>query len=166
MGLDISSKSKIEYSAGYSGLHLIRYLAYKYCGGEKEYADFMGMQDGIIQAGIVEYGINEGFSHIKLREPHFDEPYIYALDKFRNLFWHSDSSGEYTKDGKTPEFGDEENEDLLTGNSVQLLKELEILDKNRETIDDKNQKSWKLFDTLYSLVKDTVENYDGRIAFH
>lgn len=42
MGLDIRSKSALQYHAGYGGLHYIRFMAYKFCGGPRDFVKFEG----------------------------------------------------------------------------------------------------------------------------
>ena len=126
MGLDINSKSKFKYHASYGGIHHIRYLAYLICGGEKDYGSFMSMNDGYFSEPYVEYP----HQNVKLKESHFDWGYFIHLLKFPNLTWHSDCGGTYTKNGKVESFS--EDSELLTGNSIELLKELKIIGKYKK----------------------------------
>ncbi|GAH83914.1 unnamed protein product [marine sediment metagenome] len=65
MGLMISSKSSDkEYSFGYSGLHQIRWITYRICGGKKNYVEFMSMQDGSLHRKDFKYPNCESFDFL------------------------------------------------------------------------------------------------------
>lgn len=141
MGLAILSQSEYEYHYSYSGIHKVRYLAYKYCGGEKDFVDFMEMGR---------------------ENKEFDWPYIVALDKFRNLLWHSDCEGTYSREETTEPLDSKVG--LEHGNSIGLLRELDLLKQyQKETTGSEN--AWEVFNNLFNLVKDCVENYDGKLEF-
>lgn len=145
MGLDISSKSSHTYHASYGGLHQIRFLAYKSMGGLLDFSTWHHQQA-------------EGGSE-----------YDRTLEKFPNLLWHSDCDGAYTRRGKVASFEDPKG--LQTGSSVGLLKELELikdtlnLQRPKDSWTDNQSYTANLFYMLYDVVKDVVENYDGRIEF-
>jgi len=162
MGLRISSKSsKKEYNFGYSGLHQIRWIAYKICGGEKNYVEFMSMQDGTLHRKNFEYPDCESFDKdtlFMLKEPHYDWSYIAALQKFPNLMWHSDCDGTYSKNGKVASL----DKTPLTGNSEGLLSELKILKKKGLRFRKKIR--WdEIFNQLYDLVESVVEQGSGEL---
>lgn len=138
MGLDIYSKSHHEYHASYGGIHYIRWHAYRFCGGEKKYSDWMADH-------------HEGKS--------YDWCEIVAAVTFPNLLLHSDCDGTYTRNGRV----DAMNGDLLTGNSVQLLRELRRLKPFMEAC--KCSVRHDTFEMLLPLVEDVVTNHDGRIEF-
>ena len=151
MGLDIYSKSEKGYHFSYSGIHYIRYMAYKAQGGVRSYIDWHDMQK-------------------QAKEP--DWAYAHCLLFYPNLYWHSDCEGTYTLRGKL----DFAKGTLLTGNSKKLLweltdikemltgKDLESI-KLTEGLDAITDKDWYVFNMFYDLVKDVVENHDGRIEF-
>lgn len=140
MGLDIETNSELHYHRSYSALHTIRWMAYRQCGGEKDFADLMGM-----------------VNPYKGR-PSSDKAWDIASRKFKNLILHSDCEGSYTRKGKV------NIKTGMTGNSIELLKELELLEKNififtgHEHIENS-------FGLLLRVVKQIVENEDGRIKF-
>ena len=91
-----------------------------------------------------------------------DWAYSYCLLYYPNLYWHSDCEGTYTLRGK-PDF---EKGKLLTGNSKQLLWELNdikaiLVNEPNESV---SENDWRIFDMLHELVKDTVENYGGKLT--
>ena len=162
MGLIVSGKSsKKEYNFGYSGLHQIRWIAYKICGGKKNYVEFMSMHNGLLHKKDFKYPDCESFSEnilFILKEPHYDWAYLVALQKFPNLMWHSDCDGIYSKNGKVAPL----DKTPLTGNSRELLSELEILKK--KSLPFRKEIRWnKIFNQLYDLVEDVVEKGDGKV---
>lgn len=142
MGLYIRSASDKEYSFSYSGLHAIRYMAYKTQDGKSDYGEWQKMQDQSIQP---------------------DWAYALCLLFYPNLMWHSDCDGTYTLRGKI----DLEKGILHTGNSKQLLWELndikEMLTKEPDA--SLSEHDWARFNALRDLVDDCVTNYNGRIEF-
>jgi len=158
MGLYIYSKSsKKTYQRSYGGLHRLRWVAYKICGGDKDFGGFMLMFDGwfseeYVKSEYIELGV-------KLPTGHYDWGYIVALQEFPNLMWHDDGDGIYTLRGRVAKFSEEP----LTGNSKQLLKELRILRKKGKKFF--TPRIEEIFKDLYKLVRDVVENGDGKIIF-
>lgn len=141
MGLDIFSASEKEYHFSYHGIHEIRYMAYRSIGGSLSFADWHHQQ-------------SEG-----------GEEYDKTLDKFPNLCWHSDCDGSYTLTDEVEPFDKLTN--LSTGNSKGLLEELQFVKDNVPRNDSfVSGREWHIFDALYDLVKDVVNNYDGEIEFH
>ena len=162
MGLRISSESsKKEYNFGYSGLHQIRWIAYKIHGGKKNYVEFMSMQNGALHRKDFKYPDCESFNKdilFMLKEPHYDWSYIMALQKFPNLMWHSDCDGTYSKNGKVASL----DKIPLTGNSRGLLSELKILKK--KSLPFRKEIRWdEIFNHLFGLVDDVVEKGDGKL---
>jgi len=144
MGLDIYSKSSNKsYHFGYSGIHQLRYIAYRVVGGDKTFSGYMRMGD-------------------ERPEGCFDFCYTCACYHFPNLMFHSDCEGTYTKRGKVLT-----DEHLLKGNSKGLLKELEALNTLADRENAKGEIRWDdIFPQLYELVKDVVENGDGKLIFN
>ena len=70
MGLDLSSKSRFEYHAGYNGLHQVR---------------FEGGLERMTSDGSV---------------PLYDWAFVVCCVAFPNLMMHSDCDGRYTKNGR------------------------------------------------------------------
>ncbi len=154
MGLDIYSQSDKDYHYGYSGLHYIRYMAYRALSGKKKYSDWHSLERQDV-------------------EP--DWAYAHCLLFYPNLYWHSDCDGTYTKRGKL----DFTKNTLLTGNSKQLLWELddikEMLEgsgkglakiKSKEELNAEiSDRDWQVFNMFHDLVKDVVENHDGHLEF-
>ncbi len=137
MGLDISSKSSKEYHFGYGGIHYVRYYAYKVCGGEKDFIGYSNMA----------------------RDDSYDWEGVLAHALFPNLMIHSDCEGSYTLKGKVNPFV---SRDLYTGNSTELLKELQFIIKKykQDGVRDDSLKA------LYALVKDVVKNHNGKLTFN
>ena len=146
MGLSISSKSKLEFRASYGGLHYIRYIAYVHCGGERSPIEFEG--------GDIVQRYQRGSES-------YDWAFVIACVEFPNLMMHSDCDGRYTKNGRIQPLTDWQ---LQGGNSVQLLRELERLKDTAESLRDKHRVD--TYDMLLALVRDVVNNHDGRIEFH
>lgn len=142
MGLDIQSKSDKEYHASYGGLHQIRWMAYKSVHGVRDYAMW----------------------HELYRTGDQDSRNELAEKDYPNLMLHSDCDGGYTPDGKVSTDGGEA---YQTGNSVQLLKELETIKQRLDEHPNKYiiDRYWDRFNMLYDLVKDVVENHDGVLEF-
>lgn len=138
MGLDISSKSKYQYHFGYGGIHYVRFFAYKYCQGTKDFAGYMKMYD----AADYDWGIIETYM------------------RFPNLMYHSDAQGSYTLRGQIAPIGAT---DWYTGNSLELLRELEVIKRNLKKI--AGDVRTDSFSALYLLVKDVVKNGDGKLQF-
>jgi len=84
MGLDISSQSQYRYHAGYSGIHLLRYEAYKSYGGEKDFPGWMSMQN--------------------TNTHEQDKAFMKTVQMYPNLVWHSDCDGGYTTDSKSIDY--------------------------------------------------------------
>lgn len=157
MGLWITGKgSKKEYSRSYFALHLVRWLALRICGLNEKIAG------------------KTSFSY--LNDAYINKDAIPTPDEMLNLVWanrvaghfypnllfHSDCEGSYTKKGAVLK-----NENLLTGNSIGLLKELKKLKREKpKKISMDDERAWDTFNTLYELVKDEVENGEGILNFH
>lgn len=144
MGLDISSKSEKSYHSSYGGLHQVRWMAYKSLGGIRDY----------------------GMWHQLYSNDEKDSKDEKSYEEYPNLMWHSDCDGTYTPDGKIDNMDKPEN-NLTTGNSVELLKELRLV---KERLDERLNKyitehDWAKFNMLYDLVEDVVENHDGVLEF-
>lgn len=142
MGLYIHSESSFEYGYSYSGLHYIRWMAHRSIGGTMDFSEFMESQRCE------------------------NEEYIKTRDKFPNLLWHSDCDGTYTLRGKVEPF--DTSGDLLHGNSRGLLEELKFIKEELPKLNDPeiSERYWYVFDMFYNVVKDTVENCNGKIAFN
>ena len=138
MGLDIQAKSKYKYSFSYTGIHYIRYITYLSCKGEKGFGDYISMAN----------------------KDCYDWEFIMALHKYPQIIWHSDSEGSYTKKGKITDL----HKMPLTGNSVELLKELKMLNN---WISKNPQIDVRLdtFYALFNLVKDVVKKGNGYLKF-
>ncbi len=143
MGLDIYSASDKSYHYGYSGIHQVRYMGYRSIGGVGDFGTFMEFQ----------------------RQPEITGKLEEAMERFPNLFWHSDCDGEYTIDGEVKPW--DKPGRLETGNSKGLLEELQHIKDNLPAKNDKqvSEMSWSIFNSLYELTKDVVENHDGRLEF-
>jgi len=156
MGLYIYGKtSKKKYSYSYSALHQVRYLALITCGIPEKvcgkdsfllYSQFFFMPNQI--TGSLADEMRRYISAIQISGYYFP-----------NLMLHSDCDGNYTKNGRImsdPEWS--------KGNSKQLLKELKRLE---ESLEDKYKQgfNWQIFNDLFDLVKDEVENGKGHLVF-
>lgn len=155
MGLDIYGEvSKKHYHASYSGLHMIRYMALISCGFPTRLGDESGMAVFptcyVLPQGLKASDINEIISGVQ------GATFLYP-----NLMLHSDCEGTYTKNGKVDITGDNA---WMTGNSIELLKELECL---KESSEDRfrTTQNWTYFIMLYDLVKDEVINGTGKLTF-
>ena len=144
MGLDISSKSKKDYHYSYSGIYYIRFMAYRTSGGDKPYLDY----------------------YSSMTADEFPDDVEKAIKQFPNLCWHSDCDGTYTVRGKVASY--ENPGTLQKGNSKGLLSELQYIKDNLPKKHDPTvtDRDWYVFNMLYELVKDVVENYDGKIEFN
>lgn len=171
MGLDIyGKKTNHNLSGSYSTLHhTTRYLSLIYCGMPEE---SIGNDIGWNEEDMKEiypfsfymhpFTINAKFNPKKTRN------FLWAIQLsgyiFPNINMHSDAEGSYTKNGKI--LGTH----LLTGNSKQLLKELEILCNDNDIIE-KSQNNDRIKRALdytikfRGLVKDEIENGCGTIIF-
>lgn len=163
MGLDIYGKvSKKEYHLSYSGLHLVRWLALLVCGLPKEICgdtSFTWATSPFLH-GYVMKGK-------ELPSPELMRTILWSFQQvgylFPNLMFHSDCDGTYTKTGKVLQ-----NHELLTGNSIGLLKELEDLKeelKLNPDLVDKESRAIGVFNTLYDLVQDEVKNGKAHLSF-
>lgn len=160
MGLDISGKiSKKEYHAGYGGLHLVRWMALIYCGLPKEIS---GSTSFTWDTSPFLHGYVMGGK--ELPSPEEMRTILWSFQRcgyeFPNLIFHSDCDGSYTKTGKV--FN---RPDLMSGNSIGLLRELEILKEDIHTFD-KESNAVRIFNMLYELVFDEVNNGKGVLNFH
>ena len=160
MGLRISSKSsKKKYNCGYSGIHKLRWIAYKICDGEKDFSDFLMMQKGYLNNKLLKVPVPYD-EMLGFKEPHYDWSYIMTLQEFPNLMWHSDCDGTYSKNEKIAPL----DKTPLTGNSRELLSELKILKK--KSLPFRKYIQWdRIFNQLYNLVEDVVEKGDGKLIF-
>lgn len=142
MGLDISSQSKLDYHASYSGLHCVRWFAYLHCGGK---SDAMIFERGRTPDG---------------QEGRYDWAFVVACVTFPNLMMHSDCDGSYTRNGRVNALDG----NLKRGNSVQLLRELRLL---RPTVDAHKDGDVRTdtYEMLLALVEDVVENHNGTLRF-
>lgn len=153
MGLDIMSQSDKDYHYSYSGIHYIRYMAYKSIGGTDDYTTWHDSYYG-------KWG--------ETAPATISGKYAEAQEKFKNLYLHSDCDGKYTPKGR---IGTEAS-GLQTGNSIKLLKELEYIKSNlphKEPVNADEQftdRDWYVFNMFYDLVEDVVNNYDGVLEFH
>lgn len=138
MGLDISSKSSLVYHFGYGGLHYIRFMAYRFCGGTKDFSGYSAMH---------------GYSGPSA----YDWCFVVACQQFPNLMFHSDAEGTYTKRGRANPLDGR----LLTGSSTGLLRELERMEEFSKTFDLCRTDS---YEALLALVRDVVKNHDGRLT--
>ena len=158
MGLDIhGDKTGGHVSGGYSRLHYTaRYLALLFCG-MPEYLDdaeeLRGMHFYMSPFGIIGKNINPD----KVRD--FLTAIQISGKEFPNLLLHSDCGGTYTRRGKV------RLEDFMTGNSVALMKELEMLVNEKEFQVEKYVREMEYTKAFYELVKNEVENGSGRITF-
>ena len=155
MGLDIcGKKSDKNYHYGYSGLHLIRWL-------------------GLISLGLpVKIKGEDTFCALsggwKFKKDWYQDEEQTVLGcvqlsgKFLpNLMFHSDCEGTYTKSGRISF------DDLMTGNSIGLLKELNYIKTNVDFKKEphKGSRAVEVFNTFYELVNDEVKNGVGHIVF-
>lgn len=163
MGLDIVAKvSKKDYHAGYSALHDVRWLALICCGWPRTIGKGTdpGIESRLCASHI--YVVPPGITGQEMTDMVMAAEI--AGHMFPNLLLHSDCEGKYTKKGKV---------DLSTwtsGNSVALLKELEIIKKNTpaelRVAGGGTSRPWQVFTMLYDLVEDEVENGAGHLEFH
>jgi hypothetical protein len=153
VGLDASGAvSEKSYHAGYGSLHLVRWLALVDCG----FPETIGSRPSVrYYPGW--YIVPEGLTAKDIQA--MVESSMLAGYWYKNLLLHSDCEGTYTKRGKV------DTKSFLTGNSVELLGELELLKKG--TPDRlKTGRPWEVFTMLYEMVKDEVKNGKGIIKFH
>lgn len=154
MGLGIKSKNK-DYHCSYYGIHLIRWLALIDCGFPELIND--------IDSCLYYPNCFTWTTTKPAPTPQKLSDMLFACQKagyiYPNILLHSDCEGNYTKNGKPLE-----NNDLLTGNSIDLLKELKMLKKNMKGKCN-NHKAWGIFKMFYEVVEDSVKNKSS-IEFH
>jgi hypothetical protein len=163
MGLDIyGEKTGHSLSGSYSRLHhTARYLAMKYCGMPADLGvDSNGDAVDSFCFYMHPWADDKKLDVTKMTEFHFvcQQAGYY----FPNLLMHSDCEGDYTRRGK---WGGHH---LMTGNSVKLLKELELLCAEEEYINSDNERIKRAMEytvAFRDLVKDELENGNGRILF-
>ena len=170
MGLDIiGKKTENCISSGYSKLHHnARFLALFFCGmpltigkendDRKDIDSFVFFMHPFTGFNGVKFEIKE--------MQKYNNALIFAGFYFPNLLMHSDCDGNYTKNGPTAI----ESYRLLKGNSIQLLKELNLLcnDKYLKEMAIENERIKCALDytvSLRNLVKDEIENGCGTILF-
>ena len=158
MGLCITGSVSLKgYSYGYSALHLVRWLALLTCGfpekinGESSclsfYPNFAIFPTG--QKLISHDVIGNMLASLQV-----------AGYRYPNLLLHSDCEGKYTPKGQVLQ-----GRGWLTGNSKELLGEL----KNVKKLTTKHlhkERAWAVFNSLFEVVKDEVENGKGILKFH
>lgn len=158
MGLDIHARATGGHlSGGYSRLHYTtRYLALKFCA----MPDFLDDKDDVSAMSYFMYPYTEGkyLSNSKLTKFNYSLMLVGRL--FPNIMFHSDCGGTYTKDGQLDLDGG-----LLTGNSIELLKELELLVYEEDFQDSKYDRAMEYTKEFYELVKKEVEDGEGLIEF-
>ena len=152
MGLDAyGKKSKKKYHWGYSGLHLIRWLALLSLGMPKE-----------IKGESTFCALSGGWKFKKDWYQDEERTVLWFVQMsghyFPNLMFHSDCDGAYTKTGKF--LGNK----LQSGNSKKLLEELESIKKNLKPCNE-TERAFECFNLFYDLVKDEVENGEAHITF-
>jgi len=158
MGLSIvAKKTNGRLSRGYFTLHFTtRNLALLYCG-MPEYLDIENTVSSI-----------SFFMHPYIGDKKIDSAklkfFFYALQvagvEFPNIMLHSDCDGKYTKNGKLDLRGH-----LMTGNSKNLLLELEKLISEETFKSIKYEKALSYTLEFYNLVKEEINNGDGIILF-
>ena len=137
MGLDIGAPNK-PYHASYGGLHEVRFAAYRYCGGEKDFAAYMGMSRG---AG-------------------YDWCFCIACQQFPQLVFHCDCEGHYTPKGKLDPLDGR----LIKGNTYALMAELSRLRRWWRTNKEQGTPFCPL-EMLHDCVRDIIKNGDGVVRF-
>lgn len=159
MGLDIEgSVSKKNYCQGYHGLHSVRWLALLNCGLPRE---VNGEQTHSWATGPWLHGFVREGKELPTIEQMQTILWAFQLSGYHypNLMFHSDCEGSYTKSGKVFK-----TKDLMSGNSLGLLKELKIL-KEDIPEDMRESRAVGVFNMLYELVYDEVKNGKGIIKF-
>lgn len=146
MGLDIvGKKTGNTISYGYSKIHYnARYLAFVYCG-MPEYIGKENDDSKDIDSFIFFIHPFTGFNGVKFeidKMQKYNNALIFAGFYFPNLLMHSDCDGNYTKNSP-PAI---KSYRLLKGNSIQLLKELNIIckDEDIKKMAEKNDRIKKL----------------------
>lgn len=154
MGLGIyGAVTKKQYHAGYSGLHLVRWLALLTCG----FPEQIGGKPSYCAYPTI-YVLPEGLTAKDAQNMMYANQMSSAI--YPNLMLHSDCEGTYTRGGKVNPKAD----GWKTGNSVKFLEELETLGKELPDAH-KTGRPWELYTDLYELVKDEVKNGKGVIKF-
>ena len=164
MGLFIRGKN-CEYAYSYSGLHKIRYLALIACGLPYKYNEvdtykfFNGNRKDIMPRVEAFFSPDamDTMTHTDL-----DVYFMKVGYFFPNLMLHSDCNGSYTKTGKVCI-----NDNLDSGNSLNLRKELKYLLNNKEVqkIEKMHNYTWRALNDLYNVVCDCINNGTGRVMF-
>lgn len=158
MGLDIYARSTNGHiSGGYERLHYTaRYLALVYCGMPEYLDDKNEVPTMCIYMYPFTYGKDINVKKMQM--------FFYAIQisgiEFPNLLLHSDCEGTYTKIGNLDLDGD-----LMTGNSIKLLKELEKIVTENEFQNEKYNDQMAYTRAFYELVKKEVEEGKGVIEF-
>jgi hypothetical protein len=165
MGLDITGENTgHNLSSNYSTLHYtVRYLAMKFSGmpdsigtdidGKPKDSFLFCMSGHADKMDRIDTNKMKTFSFSMVRAGYL----------FPQILIHSDCEGEYTPDG-----GININNGLISGNSIELLKELEVLvnEESYKNSDSKQiQTCYNHMLKFYELVKDEIENGSGRIIF-
>jgi hypothetical protein len=158
MGLDIhGEKTGGHMGYSYSRLHYnARYLALIFCS----MPEFLDEEKEVSAIGFYMNPFTDGkrLNISKLQQ------FIYAVQisgiEFPNLLLHSDCEGTYTKRGKIDTDGQ-----LMTGNSVGLMKELEKIVNEKEFQTEKYTQQMAYTKSFYELVKKEIEEGSGKIIF-
>lgn len=167
MGLDIKGKKTGHYiRASYSRLHhTVRYLALRYCG-MPEYLDNLNEVSAMICYMYPDSIIRNANKINPEKLNHFFYSVQLSGKYFPNILLHSDCEGNYTKRGKCDPFNEPQ---LLKGNSLQLLKELEVIVTDKDLLESKEESIINALPytiKFYELVKDEIENGTGTILFY
>ena len=164
MGLDISGRTTgHSLGGGYSRLHnTARYLALKWCAMPSSVGkDDVGEDVDAFSFYMYPWVGTKQLDHDKL------DKMMNAVQSsgyfFPNLCRHSDCEGNYTKNGEPCD------EHLMKGNSVQLLKELELLCSEETFVNSTSERVKAAMEytvKFRDLVKDEIENGCGTVDFH
>jgi len=158
MGLDIYGNITSGHLGGsYSRLHYCtRYLALLYCG----MPEFLDSKNEV--QSMVFY--MSGYIGNKEIIPDRIQSLMQALEcsgnLFPNIMLHSDCEGNYTKNGKI-----DINKNWFHGNSIKLMKELEILVNEDMFKDEKYSRQIEYTKAFYELVKKEISDGSGTIIF-
>lgn len=158
MGLDIfGKKTNGHLSGSYSSLHHnTRYLALLFCGMPK-YLDNENKHSSFV------YYMSK-YSEDKVFSTRLMNSFFYSIQLsghlFPNIMLHSDCEGTYTKNGKLDLDGN-----LMTGNSIKLMNELETLVSEPEFQTEEYSRHMEYTKAFYELVKDEINNGCGTIVF-
>lgn len=152
-------KSRIKYHSSYREFHQIRYLSYLICRGKKSFGDYMSShilpKNTFHFFGSPDPGAEKEWiaRDIYMADPHVDDAFLCAWSRFPNLNQHSDCEGSYTPDGQIDITSVKRKHEMLTGSSIQLLKELEVIKRFKLPL---RKENWESFAMLYRLVKSEV----------